>query len=70
MSHLLVDQMCDEPRAGHATRFVVSFEAAFEVQDQSLQQKFADVGEFRVDDGQQGCVDVSEGGGSSLGLKM
>ncbi len=48
--------------------FVVRLVPTPELDDQSLQKEFTDVGELCVDDGHQRGVDVRESGRSELGL--
>ena len=58
--------MRDEPGARDAARLVVAPVAALEVEDESLQEELADVGELGVDHGSQGGVHVREGGRGHL----
>ena len=53
--------MSDEPGAGDTARLVVAPVAALEVEDESLQEELANVGELGIDDGSQGGVHVREG---------
>ena len=65
-AYLLVDKVRDESCAGDAARLVVAPVSALEVEDESLQEELADVGELGVDDGGQGGVHVREGGRGHL----
>ena len=63
---LLIDEMRDKPGAGDAARLVVAPVAALEVEDESLEEQLADVGELGVHHGRQGSVHVREGRGGHL----
>lgn len=65
---MLVDEVGDELGDGDGVGLVVGLEGALEADDEAAEDELADLGELAVDDGDEGGVDVAEGGGEGLGL--
>lgn len=68
MGDVLVDEVRDEAARGDADVLFVLAVAGEELLDEALEGELADLGEFCVEDGDERCVHVGEGGRELLRL--